>query len=62
MEGRWRWSSLVRVVPIFLMALVPVAVSILTQQAEGGIDPSMSRSWPERLVMTTEPHGASPVT
>ena len=49
-EGRWRASSVARVIPIFLMTLVPVALSIWTQKAEGGMDQALSRSWPERLV------------
>ena len=54
MEGRWRWSSLVKVTPIFLLSLIACVVSIWTQgmrMAEDA-DPQWVRSWPERLATT----------
>ena len=48
-ERRWHWRNLATVGPIFLMSLIATAVSVWTQKLEGGIDPSMARSWPERF-------------
>jgi protein O-mannosyl-transferase len=52
MEGRWHWRNVARVLPIFLMAIVPSAVSIWTQglQLATDTDPQWVRTWPERLV------------
>jgi tetratricopeptide (TPR) repeat protein len=52
MEGRWHWRNVARVLPIFLMAIVPSAVSIWTQrlQIATDTDPQWVRTWPERLV------------
>ena len=51
MEGRWHWRNLPRVVPLFLMAIVPSAVSIWTQAPELATDTDSQwvRTWPERL-------------
>jgi tetratricopeptide (TPR) repeat protein len=49
--GRWHWRNLARVIPIFLMAIVPSAVTIWTQglQLATDTDPQWVRTWPERL-------------
>ncbi|MBV8175419.1 MAG: tetratricopeptide repeat protein [Verrucomicrobia bacterium] len=51
-QGRWHWRNLTRVVPIFLMAIIPSAVTIWTQglQLATDTDPQWVRTWPERLV------------
>ena len=51
LEGRWHWRNLARVVPVFLMAIVPSAVTIWTQglQLATDTDPQWVRTWPERL-------------
>ena len=52
LEGRWHWRNLSRTVPMFLMAIAAGAVSIWTQSllfAEG-IEPHLTRTWPQRLV------------
>jgi protein O-mannosyl-transferase len=51
MQGRWHWRNVARVVPMFLMAIAPSAVSIWTQglQLATDTDPQWVRTWPERL-------------
>src|SRR5262249_8686121 len=50
-QGQWHWRNLARVVPIFLMAIVPSAVTIWTQglALATDADPQWVRTWPERL-------------
>jgi tetratricopeptide (TPR) repeat protein len=51
MEGRWHWRNLPRVLPMFLMAIAPSAVSIWTQgqQLATDTEPQWVRTWPEPL-------------
>ena len=49
MEGRWHWRHLVKVWPIFLMALAAGIVSIWTQHLRGPGDSDWIRAWPEHL-------------
>jgi Flp pilus assembly protein TadD len=50
MEGRWNWRNLVKVAPIFLMALAAGVLSIWTQHLRGADDSHWIRAWPEHLV------------
>ncbi len=45
MEGRWKWNRLLRVSPMFLMAIVAGSVSIWTQKAQGGTEPQWATVW-----------------
>ncbi len=51
-KGRWQWRNLVRLAPIALMAVVPVALTIWTQKLRGQGAESLqwTRTFPERLV------------
>jgi protein O-mannosyl-transferase len=51
MLGRWHWRNVVRVVPIFLMAIAASALSIWTQRLQLATvtDPQWERTWPQRL-------------
>jgi tetratricopeptide (TPR) repeat protein len=51
-EGRWHRRHLIRVAPIFLMAMAAGAVSWWTQRLELGaaLDLPEARTWPERLI------------
>jgi protein O-mannosyl-transferase len=51
MESRWHWRTAARVAPIFLMAIVPSAVTIWTEglRFATDTDPQWARTWPERL-------------
>jgi hypothetical protein len=50
-EGRWHWRNMVRMVPLFLMAMAASALSIWTQgsQLANVSDLQWVRTWPERL-------------
>jgi len=50
-EGRWYWRNVVKMVPIFLMAIAASALSIWTQslQLATVTDPLWVRTWAERL-------------
>jgi protein O-mannosyl-transferase len=50
-EGRWQWRNLVRVAPLFLMAIAAGAVSLWTQGLHPGpgVDPQLVQTWPGRL-------------
>jgi tetratricopeptide (TPR) repeat protein len=50
-EGRWQWRTLMKVGPIFPMALAAGVVSMWTQklQLATAPDPQWARTWPERL-------------
>jgi tetratricopeptide (TPR) repeat protein len=50
-EGRWRWSTLGRVAPVFFMSMLAGACSMWTQgrQLASAAGPQWERSWPERL-------------
>jgi tetratricopeptide (TPR) repeat protein len=50
MEGRWRWRNLITTAPVFLMAIVPVALSVWTvrvQSITGEVHSVIA--WPQRL-------------
>jgi hypothetical protein len=49
-EGRWRWRSVVRVWPIFLMSAAAAVLALWTVDLQGvNTDTQWLRSWPERL-------------
>jgi tetratricopeptide (TPR) repeat protein len=51
MEGRWQWRHLMRLVPIFLMSAMAVAVTMWPQAPKLAAlaDSQWARSWPERV-------------
>src|SRR5208282_5946570 len=51
-EGRWHWSNVATLVPVFLMSVAASAVSIWTQRlqlATAAPNPQWVRPWPQRL-------------
>jgi len=49
MEGRWKWRTLLKVGPIFLMSIVAGIVSIWEQKLRGADDSQWATTWSERL-------------
>jgi len=49
-EGRWQWRNLLRVAPLFVMALAAALLSIWTQQLRGVVDSEWIRAWPDHLM------------
>jgi len=51
-EGRWQWRHLMRLAPIFLMAVVASAITLWPQTSDAAAtaDPQFARTWPERVV------------
>ena len=49
-EGRWHWRHLVKVGPVFLLAIVASVITMWTQKLQLDLAPLAERSWPERLV------------
>jgi tetratricopeptide (TPR) repeat protein len=51
-EGRWQWRNVMRVAPLFLMAVAASAVSIWVEklQLATSVEAQWIRPWPERVV------------
>jgi len=51
MEGKWRWSNLTRLAPVFFMSVVATGLSMwsYTSRRSALVDPQWTRSWPERV-------------
>ena len=49
-QGRWRWSNLARIAPIFLMSLVAGLISIWAQGLNGAARPHWVQTWPQRFI------------
>jgi|CZKI01.1.fsa_nt_gi tetratricopeptide (TPR) repeat protein len=48
-SGRWRWRTLIALLPVFAMSLASGVLTLWTQRLEGANDPELSRALPERI-------------